>query len=116
MALTSNDQKRIRDYLLGKLSEDEQQTIEERLIAEDDLFQELEISKSELVEDYRANDLSTAEKQWLESHFLASPEGKETYELTLSLDHLARSPPTRLPSVSFFERLQTSLKQYRWAG
>jgi hypothetical protein len=115
MALTNNDQIRIRKYLLGKLSEDEQQKIEERLIAEDDLFQELEISKSELVEDYRANELSRDEKQWFENHFLASPEGKEMYELTMSLDHLARSIPKRVAPATFSERLQKYFRQYRWA-
>jgi len=115
MALNNNDQARIRDYLLGKLSEDDQRIIEERLMTEDDLFQELEISKSELVEDYRANELSRDEQRWFESHFLASPEGRETYEFTLALDHLGRSAPKPAPPVSFFERLQNLFKQYPWA-
>ena len=113
MAL-DNDQTRVRDYLLGKLSEDDQQKIEERLMTEDDLFQELEISKSELVEDYCANELSPDEQEWFESHFLASPEGRETYEFTLTLDHLARSIPKPVPTFSFFERLRNPFKQYPW--
>ena len=114
MALNHNDQTRIREYLLGKLSEDEQQKIEERLMADDDLFQELEISKSELVEDYWANELSRDEEEWFKSHFLASPEGRETYASTLALDHLARSTAKRVAPVSFFERLKNLIKQYPW--
>ena len=79
MALNHNDQTRIRQFLLGRLSETEQQKLEERLMIEDDLFQELEISKSELVEEYCANELNHEDNQWFERNFLASPEGKERY-------------------------------------
>src|SRR5215470_11632993 len=106
MALNNNDQTRIRDYLLGKLSEDEQQKIEERLMVEDDLFQELEVSKDELVEEYYANELSRDENQWFERNFLASPEGKQRYALTTALGQLGASTlPTARPQT-FFERLQ----------
>ena len=71
MAL-NNDQITIREYLLGKLSEDEQQKIEERLMTENDLFQEFEISKGELVEEYLANELSGEEHEWFEGHFLSA--------------------------------------------
>ena len=58
MALNDQDQARIRDYLLGHLSDEEQEKIETRLMTEDDLFEELEISKTELVEEYRAGELA----------------------------------------------------------
>jgi len=114
MAL-KNDQITIREYLLGKLSEDEQQKIEERLMTENDLFLEFEISKGELVEEYRANELSHEEHEWFEGHFLDSPEGKQAYEFTLALDHLARSKSTPAPRLTFFERVQNFFKQYPWA-
>ena len=104
MALNDNDQTHIREFLLGRLSDDEEQKLEERLLVEDDLFQELEISKSELVEEYCANELNHEENQWFERNFLSSPEGKERYSLAVTLSHLQRppSPPTR--SLTFFER------------
>jgi hypothetical protein len=114
MALNNNDQIRIREFLLGRLSEDEQQNLEERLMIEDDLFQELEISKSELVEEYCANELSREENQWFERNFLASPEGKQRYSLAVTLSHLQRSPssPRR---ITFFERLQNLFRQHSWS-
>jgi hypothetical protein len=54
MALSTHDQTKIREYLLGHLNDQEQEQIEERLIVDDDLFQELEISKGELIEEYCA--------------------------------------------------------------
>jgi hypothetical protein len=110
MALNNNDQTRVREFLLGKLSEAEQQKIEERLMVEDDLFEELEISKSELVEEYRANELTGEEHQWFERNFLASPEGKERFALAVALDHLERSSSPR--RLNFLQRLLEFLKQH----
>lgn len=115
MVLNNNDQTRIREYLLGKLSEDEQQKIEERLLIEDDLFEEFEISKGELVEEYWANELSREEREWLEGHFLASPEGKQAYEFKLVLDDLTRLTAKPAPQPPFYERLKNLFKQYPWA-
>jgi hypothetical protein len=114
MALNINDQTRIRDYLLGKLSEDEQKKIEERLMVEDDLFEEFEISKDELVEEYYANELTRDEHQWFERNFLASPEGKERYILATAIGHLASSArPTSRPQT-FFERIENLFRQNPW--
>ena len=120
MALSSNDQARIRDYLLGHLSGEEQQRIEERLMVEDDLFEELEISKSELVEEYSAGELSGHEHRWFESHYLASSEGKKTYTFTVALNCLKRPTPPPEPQLhpqplNRFERLKSFFTQQRWA-
>ena len=114
MALNNNDQTRIREYLLGKLNDDEQQQIEERLIVEDDLFQEFEISKGELVEEYCANELSRDEHQWFEHHFLASPEGKERYALAITLGPRKHPVPEPPRGRAFWERLNDFLKLRPW--
>jgi hypothetical protein len=114
MALNNNDQTRIREYLLGKLSDDEQQKIEERLMVEEELFQEFEISKGELVEEYCANELSRDEHQWFEGHFLASPEGRETYAQAITLGNLKRPAPEPPRHHTFWEKLIELLKQRPW--
>jgi hypothetical protein len=88
MALSDHDQSNIREYLLGKLSDEEQQTIDERLMLDDELFQELEISKGELIEEYSAGELDQKENQWFESHYLASTEGSERRLFAVALDNL----------------------------
>jgi hypothetical protein len=95
----TQDQTRIRDYLLGKLSENEQEKLEERLLLEDDLYEELEVSKAELIEEYRAADLPYEERQWLEQHFLTSSEGRQRYAMALTLDRLGKA--VREPSTGF---------------
>lgn len=120
MAQSNNDQGQIRDYLLGHLSEEEQQRIEERLMVEDDLFEEFEISKGELVEEYRAGELSGTENQWFERHYLASTEGKKTYTFTVALNCLKRPEPQPQPQpppqqLNWFGRLGSLFTQQRWA-
>ena len=89
MALSAHDQSRIREYLLGHLSHEEQVHLEERLIVDDDLSQELEISKAELIEEYCAGELTEKEQQWFESNYLASREGRQRYTLAVALRYLS---------------------------
>ena len=104
MALNDQDQARVREYLLGRLSDDDQQEIEERLMVEDQLFEELEISKGELIEEYRAGDLEPHEKSFFEGNFLATPEGRQRQLFTVALDCIANPVSTKSPSM--LQRLQ----------
>jgi anti-sigma-K factor RskA len=103
MALANSDQERIRRYLLGQLNDEDLQTIEERLMTENDLFQELEVSKDEIIEEYCAGELTAKEREWLEQHFLASPEGKVNRRFALALNQSKRKSPR---PETFFERLK----------
>ena len=109
MALSNNDQAKIRDYLLGRLTEEEQEKIEERLMVEDDFFDELEISKGELIEEYCAGELVQNDHQWFESHYLASAEGKQRHSFALALGSLKRSIPAPAPKPTLLERLRSLL-------
>ena len=123
MALNKNDQAQVRRYLLGQLSEAEQEKIEERLMIEDDLFDEFEASKDDLVEEYCAGDLGSAERDWFENHYLASTEGRERQAFALTMDYYARRhasdpaprPITPAPSPTFFERFTTFVRTQPWA-
>lgn len=113
MALTKNDETRIRDYLLGHLSDEEQQKIEERLMADDELFEELEISKGELIEEYCANELAKDDYQWFKDHYLASVEGRQRRDFALALDSIKRTTPAPQRPI-WFERLNALLTTHRW--
>jgi hypothetical protein len=126
MALNNHDQAQIREYLLGKLSEVEQEKIEERLMVEDELFDEFEVSKDELVEEYCAGELDRAERQWFESHFLASAEGRQRRAFALAMNCLREPQPALVSQtkpwpelhverrVTFFERLAAFVKMRPW--
>ena len=116
MAIISQDQDQatIRAYLLGRLSPEEQEKIEERLMVEDDLFQELEILKGELIEEYRAGGLSEQEHQSFEHGFLASKEGRRGQEFAVLIEGLGCSSPVPQP-LTLIERLVSLFRQPQWA-
>ena len=117
MALSDHDQTNIRRYLLGNLSEDDQEKIEERLIVEDELFEELEISKGELIEEYRSGELSQQDRQWFEHHFLASPDGRKGQAFAVAIECLGRLPIHVKPAPQRFT-LREKLGAFfmpRWA-
>src|SRR5687768_5715302 len=117
MALSNHDQVIIRDYLLGKLDEHDQQKIEERLMVEDELFEEFEVSKSELVEEYVAGELPQKDHEWFKTHFLASPEGRQTHAFTMAMDRLQGPAPAPVPVVqrqSWWERVRSLLSSRTW--
>jgi hypothetical protein len=115
MALSKNDQITVRGYLLGHLSEGEQEKLEERLITDEEFFDELEISKEELIEEYQAGELAQKDRQWFESHYLASPKGRMDYTFVAAMDCIEK--PVTVPSVpkpsSFFEQLSSIFRVHR---
>lgn len=80
MAFSEQNQDITRRYLLGQLSDDEEQSVEERLLVDDDLFQELEIAKDELTQEYVNRQLTETERDQFQYGFLRSPEAKQKYE------------------------------------
>ena len=109
----SINQAKVRDYLLGHLSDEEQEKIEERLMTEDNLFEELEISKGELIEEYHADELPPKDREWFKDHYLASTEGKQRHAFVLALDFVKRSQPAPQP-LTWFERLKALLRTRPW--
>lgn len=117
MAFSTNDQGLIKEYLLGRLDEDEQQKVEERLMVEDDFYDEFEASKGELVEQYCAGEFSKSERDWFESHYLASEEGRQQYTLAVTLDSKRPTPQPQPvePQSTWFERVTLFFKQHPWS-
>jgi hypothetical protein len=119
MALNNNDQARIREYLLGRLGDEEQEKIEERLMVDDELFEELEISKGELIEEYSAGELSQTERESFESRYLISPEARQRHTFSRALDRLGQhKQPTPLPvprTISLFDQIRAFFNWQRMA-
>ncbi|HEU4872663.1 MAG TPA: hypothetical protein VFT44_06155 [Pyrinomonadaceae bacterium] len=112
MALSEHDHDVTRRYLLGQLTDDEQQKLEERLLSEDDLFEEVELTKDELAQEYASGELTGKERQWLQENFLASPEGKQKHEFAKTLDQYVRNhPPKRLSLIERLRRLWNTQPQ-----
>ena len=85
MALNHNDLIMIRQYLLDQLAEDQQQVLEQRLLTEDDLFEELEVTEAELLDEYVADELTPADRKQFEAYFLATPERRDELKVASGL-------------------------------
>ena len=114
MVLSETDQSKIRRYLLGQLNEADEQKIEERLVVEDDLFEELEISKGELVEEYQSGELREKERREFEQRFLATPEGRNAQVFAAAVGCLNPTvPAVRKPTL--IDRIRDFVGQRPWA-
>ncbi len=111
MALFNHDPETVRAYLLGQLTDDQQQTFEQRLLTEDELTQELEVTSEELVDEYLAKQLKPKESEWFEQHYLASPEGKWSRSFATTLHRYVANNPTEKEITSWAEQLAAFLKR-----
>jgi CHAT domain-containing protein len=80
-----NDEGHLRKYLLGGLSETEQQALEERLMTESELFALLPVVEDELIEDYLGELLSSDERGKFESFFVSTPERRRRLSFVMAL-------------------------------
>jgi Flp pilus assembly protein TadD len=76
----------LRAYLLGKyIEEAKKEKIEEKLMLDEDYFQQLLLEEEDLIEDYIDDELDADEKKCFESHFLIPVERCEKVKSTLLL-------------------------------
>ena len=79
------DQRIIKQYLLGELDQDKQRHFEERLLTEDECLEELSAAEDELTDEYVAGALSAHERERFERHFLSTPERHRQLKFARSL-------------------------------
>jgi hypothetical protein len=87
MTLNRNDLITIRQYLLGQLAEEQQQVVEQRLLTEDDLFEELEVVEGELSDEYLADELAAEDRTQFEHYFLSTPARQDELKFAAGLRH-----------------------------
>lgn len=105
MPFIDDDSNTVRKYLLGQLTDGEQQNLEQRFLTEDELNQELEVTTEELVDEYLAQQLTKGEAKWFEEHFLASPQGKQSQKFARTFQRYFSSK----------ERTERSWSEQLWA-
>ena len=64
----------IRQYLLGRVSDEERSELELRLMTDNAFYNELLAVEDELIDDFLTGDLTADELEVFDSYFLASPE------------------------------------------
>lgn len=79
------DEANLRKYLLGELNEVEQQALEERLMADGELFGLLPVAEDELIDDYLGDALGAEERARFDSFFLLTPERRRKLSFAMAL-------------------------------
>lgn len=110
-------EKAIRDYLLGELSGPEQQRLEERLLVDDDYFQQLQIVEGDLIDDYVSGELPVHERLKFDSHFLAAPERRQDLRFAQALRrYVSASGVEKTPAEVKDSPRRASLLTTFWAS
>lgn len=90
MTLRPEDKITIREYLLGNLAvEDQRERVEERLLTDDEYFEELELVKEELIDQYVNGALTNAERERFEQYFLTTQDRRRNLRLAQGLKEYA---------------------------
>jgi anti-sigma factor RsiW len=84
-ATTTTDYEDLRQYLLGRLSEEEERTLEVRLFADSELFELAEATEAEILDECFRGELAREDCQELLDHLGASPAGRERIALAQAL-------------------------------
>jgi hypothetical protein len=82
------DQKLLRDYLLGALTEDQQAQVEDRAFADEAYRDEIQAVEADLIDEYVRGELQPAEQRDFERMFQASPQRRGKIEVARSLARL----------------------------
>jgi CHAT domain-containing protein len=89
------DDKLIRRYLLGTVSEVERTWLENRLMAENSFLSLVEMGEDELIDAYLGGVLSRKDRERFVSHFLAAPEHQRKFRFAKTFKGYVESAGSR---------------------
>lgn len=84
----------IKRYLLGEMSEQERERVEEGLLADDDLYQQLLIAEDDLIDEFVAGALPEQERAQFSQSFLQVPQLRQDVRFAVALrKHALKAAP-----------------------
>lgn len=98
---------KLRQYLLGTASEEQQNEIEERYFADDEYFEKMLAAEDELVEAYASGELSRRERKRFDEYLLPNPKWQQKVANIRALKHVVNEETVKVTpeKISIFERL-----------
>ena len=97
MTPTPEVQERLRQYLLGQLTDDAREELEKELMASAELFAELLVVEDEIVDDYLGGRLKETDRASFEKDFLATPERQEKLRFGHAFERHLSSQAASIP-------------------
>jgi hypothetical protein len=112
--MDSAQEKRMAQYLLGQLSEQEQAELEERYLADDGCFEELLAVEDDLRDAYVRDELSKPDRDAFEQQLLSAPQQQQKQEFARALrGYLNRSTIPIRPMPHQFPKWNALLRVLR---
>jgi anti-sigma factor RsiW len=107
------EQRLIKEYLLGTLTEEEQQQIEQRVFTNPQFKARVLMGEDELVEDYVAGLLSESERERFTKHFLSTPSQIQKLRVTRALHTYAGGDTTANATLPVSKSYPVPLRKSR---
>jgi hypothetical protein len=95
----NGNEQLLQRYLLGDLSEEEQDRVEEAYFADDDYLDRLLVAEHELIDRYLRGKLAAAERLKFERNYLTTPEKRQRVALVKQLHETAQMQAAVPPIV-----------------
>ena len=92
MAEQTNQEELAIRYLLGGLSDKDETSLEERLLSDDELFEDFEIAEGELIDRYVQDELNPDERRRVQAMIRNSPRIAERVEIARIFANRVTSP------------------------
>lgn len=120
MSLHNEHQESIRRYLLGELSKQELEQIEQLVMSDDGVYEELLFAEDDLVDEYLSGTLSEDDRTKFKKRFLVVPELRQSVSFASALrKHALETAPqvaAEEPRPSLFDRLRRIFLQPAFAA
>ena len=116
MTLHAEYAKELRQYLLGDLTGEAQQRVEQRLLAEPDFLDELLLGEEELIDDYVRESLPDDDRLKFERHFLSTPERRRQLSFARALGRYVSNAAESAGGESAPQRPHAPTPGPNWAG
>lgn len=85
LIINHTEKTELQDYLLGKLTEEDEERVEIKLLSDPVYTDEFDIVVDELTDKYVAGEVQGAEREQMERHFFAAPARREKLRIAAAL-------------------------------
>ena len=80
-----DEHSKLRKYILNDIGDEERTAIEERLLTDDEYFEEVSMAEENLIQDYADGNLAAEEREIFEKSFLSSEENRQKIKFARAL-------------------------------
>jgi hypothetical protein len=110
MDVLQEKEKMMRDYWLNSLGDNQVERLETEWFANDEDAELLEITRADLIDDYVANNLNTADSTYFEKYFL--PNNLDDIILAKTSIEISTGKFVETKKKSIFERISESVRSF----